>query len=105
MPTTEATHSGPTITRSQTESVIEFDIRFGATTAWESIRIRRDDDGLTIDGRATDVAPLHIPTSILPSVLAEMDRLATGDDIAPFAPVAAIDHVRLADVGLGRSAA
>lgn len=103
MPIPETTYSDPQVARSLDESVIEYDVRVGSMAAWAALRIRRTDDGLAIHDR--DAGPLHIPTSILASVLAEMDRLATGDDVAPFAPVAAIDHVRLADVGLGRSAA
>ena len=92
MPTSQVTYSEPTITRSSSEAVIEFDYGIGDIIAWESIRIWRRDEG-QIELSARSDGPVTIPAPILPAVLAEIDRLVTADDPAPFEPVAAIHHV------------
>jgi hypothetical protein len=97
MPNIQPTYSEPTVTRSVAESVIEFDIHAARHPAWESFLIRREDDGqITIDCRGE--GPVRIPAQILPLVLAEIDRVVSGDaemPLAPFAPLAAVEHVTL----------
>lgn len=96
----QATYSDPTVTRTSTESTIEFDVIRPTWTGWESIRITRDEDGgVSIDSRGE--GPVDIPAQILPVVLAEIDRVVTADGdtpLAAFTPVAASLHIAIGAV-------
>ena len=102
MSTTQDTYSysEPTVTRTATESTIEFDVIRPTWTGWELIRITRDEVGaIHIDSRGE--GPVDIPAQILPVVLAEIDRVVTADGETPltaFTPVAASVHVAIGAV-------
>ena len=89
--------------RSSTDSIIEFDVHIGRQTAWESIRVSREDGtavatcpgDITISDRGDGW--ISIAAEILPHVLAEIDRLVSHDPAAPFEPVSATAHVAAAE--------
>ena len=99
------TYSNPIVHRSKTDSVIEFDLRVasGKAIGWESLRIGLTDASyraanpgdIVISARGD--GPIVVPREIMPSVLAEIDRLMSGDDQAPFEPVSASAHVVAAE--------
>lgn len=90
----------PTVTRTASMADIRFEITAG-THAWEVIRIQRTPAGaieMFSNDSATGCGNLTIPASVLPFVLAELDRIAAADEPAPFEPVAARAHVTLVGV-------
>jgi len=104
MSTAHVTYSTPRVTRSATEAIIDFDIVTPDRTAWDTIRLNRGEDGtitMLDRGTAVGLANVTIPRPIVPVVLAEIERLADGGEVAPFAPVAAVQLVTAEQVALG----
>lgn len=95
------TYSTPVVHRSKTDSVIEFDIHSteGAGTSWEALRVGVVDErwrgvnagDIVISARGE--GQVVLPREVMPVVLAEIDRLMSGDDVAPFEPISASRHV------------
>ena len=83
------TYSEPVVRRAVGSAVVEFDIISGNWRAYESIAIDRIDGALRIGGRASDFGDLTIPAPILPVVLAEIERVMSGEPDAPFEPLSA----------------
>lgn len=101
----QITYSTPTVHRSQTDSVIEFDAHSasGVGAGWESLRVGLTgsaDRGANVGDivlSARGDGPIVVPREIMPTVLAEIDRLMSGNDQAPFEPVSASAHVVAAE--------
>lgn len=99
------TYSTPIVYRSKTDSIIEFDVHYdpASETAWEVLRVGLTDEkslgtnpgDVMISSRGE--GPVVVPREILPTVLAEIDRLMSGDDTVPFEPVSASAHVVAAE--------
>lgn len=92
MPNTQVTYSEPTVTRTATESTIEYDVHREGWTGWESICIERHSGGDIGINEGRDHG-VRIPAHFFPLVLAEIDRIVAADGdlpLTPPAPVAAI---------------
>ena len=91
------TYSEPNVARAVGSAMIDYDVIAGGWRSFESIAIDRVGDALRISGRTSELGELTIPAPILPTVLAEIDRIMSGDDQAPFEPISARAHVVAAE--------
>src|SRR5690606_30156775 len=99
------TYTPPVVHRSKSDSIIEYDLldENGVARGWESLRVglaagrdRGTNPGdLVLSARGE--GPIVVPAEVMPVWLAEIDRLMSGDDTAPFEPVSASAHVVAAE--------
>lgn len=74
-----ATYSEPKITRDSTSAVIEYDMTIDGIPSWDAIQVHREDSGFLISDRTSRAAlssNVAVPDAILPSFIAELQRLA-----------------------------